>query len=221
MSCHIFKPIVPSAVIALAAFSSAFAQEQVYVPEDETECDLAGWSVDADPAGLNVRADPSTEARVIGTLPPYVERQDDAPLIADFSITGSSAGWLRIEGARDYPRDNSAPPRPTYAGSGWVAGSFVRFAVQSSVGFMRPDAGSDVVVDLGIHWLADVGTIRRVVACSGEWALIEFALLYHLEPNFNLIPVSPKDPEARVQRAWFRGICPILETTCDELSPDE
>ena len=40
------------------------------LPEGTEPCSLGAWSEDRDPKGLNVRAEPSAKARVLGTLPP-------------------------------------------------------------------------------------------------------------------------------------------------------
>ncbi|MFK4565346.1 hypothetical protein ABIF95_007876 [Bradyrhizobium ottawaense] len=39
------------------------------LPEGTEPCSLGAWSIDKDPGGLNVRAEPSATARVLGTLP--------------------------------------------------------------------------------------------------------------------------------------------------------
>lgn len=39
-------------------------------PPEPTSCNFAAFVEETDPAGLNVRAEPSASAKVLGTLPP-------------------------------------------------------------------------------------------------------------------------------------------------------
>jgi len=61
-------------LLGLCAVAPAFAQEPVWKPSGETTCQIAGWSIDTDPKGTNVRAAPSAKARVVGKLPAYAVR---------------------------------------------------------------------------------------------------------------------------------------------------
>lgn len=46
------------------------AAKRAALPAGTEPCSLGAWSEDRDPRGLNVRAEPSVKARVLGTLPP-------------------------------------------------------------------------------------------------------------------------------------------------------
>ncbi|MBX9649146.1 MAG: hypothetical protein K2X57_19060, partial [Xanthobacteraceae bacterium] len=55
-----------------AKTSAELAQKRAALPPGTEPCDLGAWSEDHDPKGLNVRAEPSAKARILGTLPqPY------------------------------------------------------------------------------------------------------------------------------------------------------
>jgi hypothetical protein len=172
-------------------------------------CDLGAWSIDRDPKGLNVRAAPSTRARILGTLPPPFHfrarnRSENTPeggWLTEFRIIGSKDGWFLIEGAkppgRDYEDETIYPrnaPKP-YAGRGWVHGSkvgasFANGQTRSGGLFQAPHVDA--------RWTpadADGGGFgpKRILACSGVWALVE-----------------SRDGVT----GWWRHLCSNQVTTC-------
>ena len=189
------------AVMAVAA--PGFAAPPAPISSIST-CSLEGWSVDADPSGLRVRAAPSATAKVLGHLPAYVahdpvEGGDYGP---GFDIDAARDGWLHIS----HSRDSWAPAgseRPTFGGAGWVHGSRVRMRVEGLLGRARPSAGSEVVVDTGSVPVSDVGTVSGVLDCAGKWA----RLAYRIETDR---PIRGR----REGVAWFDRVCGEQRTTC-------
>lgn len=182
------------------------------LPDGAMPCDIHGWSEDRDPNGLNVRAEPSVKAKILGTLPaPYKFKRkgDNVPeggWLTEFSILGFKDGWFLIEGAtppgKDYEDESVYPrnhPKP-YGGRGWVAASKV--GAQYANGdtrmgglFQAPhvdaqwtpakgDGGSEIGAD---------GGPKRILACSGFWALVE---------SHNGV------------RGWWRRLCSNQVTNC-------
>jgi hypothetical protein len=136
-------------------------------------------------------------------------------------VVSSSEGWLKIKNAVDLAgpsaRDNGARiklPRKIYTGEGWVHGSKVRVAVQTSKGYTAPGGSGESSIDFGENWATEYAQVSAVLACDGVWAQLE------------LRPMSGDDGAKARQvlggksavRAWFSNICGMRETTCDSKS---
>lgn len=202
--------------IGPACANKPVSRERAMPPRGETECQLEGWAIDRDPQGLNVRAAPSGDARILGKLPAFVVNDEEHDFGIPFHIIGSRDGWLKINSAKDDPARSGIAARETYPGSGWISGRMARFTVQSGQGYQRPDKSSPRIVDLGNDWLTDFGSLERVVACSGDWALVDFSVDKYRDPDTQALVGSTG---GKTQRAWFRGICANQETTCDGVEP--
>jgi hypothetical protein len=98
-------------------------------------CAVAGIVTDPDPAGLNVRAEPNAQSRVLGKLYSLIETDpldpDSPPIEGDmafgpgFSITAISGQWLRIADISPVttgydPAIRKQGKRRNYQGTGWV-----------------------------------------------------------------------------------------------------
>lgn len=181
------------------------------LPAGTMPCDLHGWSNDKDPKGLNVRAEPSTKSRVLGTLPPPYkfktksENVPDGGWLTEFAIIGFRDGWFLIEGAQppgkdyegdDYPRNH---PKP-YAGRGWIAAN--KIGAQYANGdtrmgglYQAPHADAKWTParnEFGGEISADGGP-KKILACSGFWALVE---------------------SHDGVRGWWRRLCSSQVTNC-------
>jgi hypothetical protein len=184
-----------------------------------TACTLGGWTNNKLTAPIAVRAAPDRRAAVIGTIPlfPKLGPGEDA-YSATMQIVGSANGYLKIANASDAMNTN---PRPIFSGSGWVDGNAVRFVIQSSRGYARPDERSERIVDLDYpdnsRWATEVGEIDRVIACQGEWVQIDLLLNRDRNDPMTILPRA----KWKRQRAWFRGVCAIEETSCDMESVDK
>jgi hypothetical protein len=178
------------------------------LPPRTEPCNISGWSVDPDPAGLNVRAEPSARSRVVGRVPPpwTSPGRDGDPgetFRSEFRIAGYSNGWFLIRaitapGAAYGERTPRNRPQP-YRGEGWVSARMVGGALAfgglpagellqapSRHAAMRPVRRADgEPVSTG-----DV--IQRLHACSGGFGLIEI----------------------EGQRGWWSGLCSNQVTNC-------
>ena len=189
------------------------ATKRAPLPEGTEPCDIGAWSEDRDPKGLNVRAEPSVKARVLGTLPqPYrlkmggSENTPEGGWLTEFRIIGFRDGWFLIEGStppgRAYEDEKKYPrnaPKP-YAGRGWVAASkvganYANGGTRMGGLFQAPfvDAKwTQAQRKLGGPLDTDGGP-KRLFACSGYWGLVE--------------------SEDGV-RGWWRGLCSNQVTNC-------
>lgn len=189
------------------------AAARASLPEGTEPCDLGAWSIDKDPSGLNVRAEPNVKAHVLGTLsPPYRlklggrENTPDGGWLTEFRIVGFRDGWFLIEGAtppgKSYEDETLYPrnaPKP-YSGRGWVAANKVGAAYANGgtkMGglFQAPFTDAKWMPakrELGGPIDTD-GVPKRLLACSGLWGLVE---------------------SADGVRGWWRGLCSNQVTNC-------
>lgn len=167
------------------------------LPAGVTPCDMAGYSIDIDPKGANVRAEPNRAARILGKLAPpqKASNRDDAYpndglWRTAFSIVGFRDGWFLIEKAQ-HPFDDPETIRmvgrrstsgvKTYRGRGWIAAALVggqysnRGQLPSGALYAepRPDAARLSAKNaLGAEVGADGGP-KKVLACEGDWVKVE------------------------------------------------
>lgn len=205
------------ATLALSPALIAHAASNVaaWTPAGPTACSFSGWAADKKSV-IQVYAAPSPQAEVLGRLP---ATPGDDPGIdyypVTFDVTEARDGWLKIKGASDAMTGNDeSRPRPVYQGEGWIEAADAQVGIQSARGYARPDAGSERLLDLGSNWLTDRAKLLGIVACQGEWLLLDYAMEFSEKSE----PLAAKDRTRG--RAWFRGICTSAETTCDMRSVD-
>src|SRR5262245_22935264 len=192
---------------------AALGAKRAALPEGTEPCDLGAWSQDKDPAGLNVRSEPSVKAPVLGKLPPPyhlkmggAENTPDGGWLTEFRIIGFKDGWFLIEDAtppgKAYEDDNRYPrhaPKP-YAGRGWVAAgkigaNYANGGTRMGGLFQAPYIDAKWMPArrrLGGPLDTDDGP-KRIFACSGHWALVE---------------------SHDGVRGWWRSLCSNQVTTC-------
>jgi len=177
------------------------------LPAGTEPCDISAWSADTDPAGMNLRAAPSAQARVIGRIPaPWKapDRDGDAGSTyrSEFKVIGYQNGWFLVRDIKApgvpygerYPRSLPQAPR----GQGWVSARLVGAALAN--GGLPPGRLHQAPNDNSAHANVSrqdgpVGTgdpVQRLFACSGGWGLVEIG----------------------GHRGWWRGICANQVTNC-------
>ncbi len=190
-----------------------------------TTCELSGWSTNREGQGLLVRDEPGPAARVIGVIPFDLGTlgEDYAGFGISFQITASRNGWVRIRGAADEFGRPAFETKPIFGGDGWVHGSFVNFAVQSSRVRAVQQRAASVVAEVrsplgdgrDTEWLTNMARITAVLACDGRWAMVR----YRGKTSFadEVIPPDRVQPDGA---GWVTGICGRQETTCDMRTDD-
>ena len=180
------------------------------LPQGVEPCSFGAWSNDTDPAGLNVRAAPNPQSKVLGIVPParIMPKQEEAfgpgPVKSEFRVIGHRDGWFLIENisppgaayAVPYPRHLPQP----FKGRGWVNGRMIGGALAHGglpegrlYSSPHADSASTETLDSsGNHIGADT-PIRHIHACSGWWALIE---------------------TDEGKRGWWRSVCSNQVTNC-------
>lgn len=211
---RVFLVLATLAIPAAAASAAATA----WTPSGATACYFSGWTTN-EKSAIAVRDAPSSQGRVVGSLP--TTRGDNADPDIDyysvtFDVTEAREGWLKIRNASDAMTGGDvSQPRPVFGGAGWIEAADAQVGIQSARGYARPDADSERLLDLRDDWLTERATLRGIVACDGDWLLLDYEM--RNSEQWELLP-----PEDRVRgRAWFRGVCASAETTCDMPSVDK
>lgn len=142
-------------------------------------CSFGAFVAETDPAGLNVRAAPGATAKVLGKLPPtFVEASMGYGVRVEVEVIGARNGWFLIRNARDNEALTNRPPRPMYAGDGWVSGSKLTVKSQADVGRAQPNLKAKTVLRVGDNETFDNDLLveaGRLADCTGKWAQVEFA----------------------------------------------
>jgi hypothetical protein len=188
---------------AAAATGPAVGSEaNAQAPAPSAACSFSGWSSDLDPRGLNVRAGPSANDRIVGVLPPPEDHPDNETAFGTtFDVLESRNGWFRIRNAH---RWSDAAGSTSRLPEGWISGRYLTFQLMTDKVFAEPRADAPVVLT---SWDED-GTLmqfryRSPTECRGEWVRLT---------------VIGRDGHER--QGWVRGICGIQETTCDGVRGD-
>jgi hypothetical protein len=164
----------------------AGAVQGQYPERPRNSCNIGGWSVDPDPAGQNVRAGPSVQARVVGRLAPYAALRGGpvGPYGSTFAIIAASNGWFYIDTVSNPVIRGGRVDYVTSPVRGWINSRFIQFTILSEVGFAEPSTRARQV------WTGDPRpAVARLIDCRGEWARVR---LQH---------------GGRNAEPWFRGIC--------------
>lgn len=190
-------------------------------PPDANRCNFAAFVEESDPAGLNVRAAPSSSAPVLGTLPPVWTDDSGMRARVFVKVTAAANGWFRIREAFEDEALTGQPARPLYEGEGWVSGRKLVVKSQANVGRTRPDAKAPVAIQLKDGLLFDgSSTIAagRLADCRGSWVQVDYEesrFSDELRPYLQIAPAARAgQPKGRF-RAWLNQICGIQETSCD------
>lgn len=139
------------------------------------DCALTGWSLEIDPAGLNIRSGPGTRFAVIGRVPtpPGFDGSGIAPELA---ITGAQDGWLRISDAwfDDYGMGSQTGVEELFSGTGWISGRKVGLELNRDRLFTAPSLEAPVATLFDAPGLGgDTVRVTRIVDCTGKFARIE------------------------------------------------
>jgi hypothetical protein len=197
-------------------FALALATSAAFQPP--SQCAAAGRSIDQDRAGLNVRAGPSTRARILGRL--YSVLDEEAmhrgtnrrygPISA---IREVRDGWVRIADTAAESEGSDGEVRRNYTGPGWISANMVEpTIVYSSTadpavrGYASPGFSSAVVDPDGLTNVEQMnrrGRHARLVACRGSWVQLEYVRSGRLGPNGRWIHFAAG--EEVPARAWFRS----------------
>ncbi|CAD5265620.1 conserved exported hypothetical protein [Bosea sp. 62] len=219
------EALAASLAVVLLATPAVRAQSEGVTPAPggQVACSFGAFVSETDPAGLNVRAGPSTSHKVVGTLPPVKLSGDDPPVRAmvEVEVSAGANGWFRIAKARDNEMLTDAAPRPMFKGSGWVSGRKLTVKSQAAAGRLRPDAKAPAVLSGqdGASFDGDAFVQNgRLLGCSGKWVQVEYGPFpadSEAVSGLTIAPAAKAGVEAGRFRAWVDRICATQETSCD------
>lgn len=222
---HIRPPLTASiialALALLAAPPVIAAASRAEAPNGATACAFSAWA-NYDKPSITVRDTPSANARALGQIPTKpAAGEPEYSYSVTFDVKQAQDGWLKIANASDAYNEEEFPDqarRTVYQGEGWIRADDARVGIQSARGYLKPDAASPRLVDLGGDWLTEVGKIQGIRACHEDWVLLDYLVDRKRSPQDDI--VERAKGEQLAGRAWFRGLCEAQETSCDMKSVD-
>lgn len=151
-----------SGMLALVVIDAAAAADDSASTQTRIACDVSLNVADPDPRGLNVRAAPRADSRVIAVLKPDAEW-------TTVHVTAQQGGWMRIDRATGIDDDAPDGERVVFAGDGWVSLKLLRISDLYVGGgnrlYQRPDRGARVVFRLE----GESSTPSQVLGCQGTF----------------------------------------------------
>lgn len=163
-------------------------------------CWLSAYSTDTDPKGTNIRAAPSRDAPVLGTIPGG-RAEAGTGIGPEFQVIASRDGWLLVHNVRwaGYDLDEKL----LFPGPGWIAAGLVSFSAEdpllrSAPRVNAPEIGKLLPVpDVAPAWGPSEVIIKRIHRCSGSF-----------------VDVDLETPDGHKARGWVSGACANQVTTC-------
>lgn len=144
---------------AASARNSASIAVHAQKSDEDGQCKISAYVIDRDPAGLNVRSQPSATSSVVSKL----AHADEGPIV---SIIGSQGKWMLIE------RAESIEGEEVFKGRGWVFGLLLATSTRYKVSVLRePRPKSQVIGSIASE--EEV----KIVGCKGGWARIQYGKL--------------------------------------------
>lgn len=131
-----------------------------------SNCKINAYSIDKDPAGLNVRAGPGTNYKVIARL----KRVNDGGyfILPEFQVLATQKRWLLIGNAQQ-----GLDGKPLFEGRGWVHASRVATMTrgyESGHVNLRRERSMTSATIIRAPRETEVG----LRGCHGGWALVEY-----------------------------------------------
>ena len=162
-----------------------------------TQCEVAGFSIDPDPKGTNVRSAPRADAPVIGRLAPRVRVTPVETTGVTFKILGAKDGWLLIRDG--YPStDFTLDPANAEDGRGWVSGRLVGTTLVAVTLRTAPRWDASAVANFGGAGSSPESVVVSTVhGCRGKY-----------------VEVTGTPLNGKMVRGWSYGPCSLQLTSC-------
>jgi hypothetical protein len=172
-------------------------------------CSVAGYAIDRDPKGSNLRAAPRADAPIIGHVPPLYHVGDEFWTGTALKIVGSKDGWLLVY-------DDAPNPEMTFDAAhqsdrrGWLSARLVSTSLRFPPLRSAPRRDAPLVARLaGDGWGPDSLTGTTVHGCQGDY--IEVTAI----PIEKAATARRKTIGGKPVRGWSYKGCSVQLTTCD------
>jgi hypothetical protein len=155
------------------------------------------YSADEDPKGLNIRSGPGIHFPILGKT---AWRELD---MTAFQVLGSENGWFKVKAIGEYGyRERRIKPLRSFGDIGWVSGTKLNIHYFEGTNFFLHVAPAStqrekVLVEL------EVSGPQRIIACEGNWVLIEHYETVSIEPEREI-----------TKSGWVPGSCPPPGRRC-------
>ncbi len=209
-----------STLSASLSFPSQAAQSEIQALSDfsRSQCDIIAFSKDIDPKGLNVRANPSANSKVIGKLPPSTfNKEYGVTRYLTLRVLASEDGWFLIDGIPKDAKIKEHPGIRTNRTGGWVSGKKLTVKSQAHQGRDAPSPDAKTIFKgPTLDGDSDVAG-AHLLACKDKWALVEYSFRKKDGDPPDSEPVSRVNGSTLRLRGWVNRICGIPDTTCSGL----
>jgi hypothetical protein len=214
--------LLPLPALSDAASTSALTQPTTR----RSVCKVGALVNERDPAGLNVRAAPNAQGKILGKLAPVIDDEKTSTLArVEVQVLANQDGWFLINGASDNEALTEGLPKcAMYKGKGWVSGKKLTVKSQATIGRVAPNVNASVVFgeSIGNSFDGDVDVdAGRLLACKDHWVLIEYV---YPKQHIEQAPTADKNSKGYVApghvRGWVNRVCGIQETSCDGLKDE-
>lgn len=126
---------------------------------NQQTCQISAYIIDKDPNGLNVRSEPSSQSKIIDTLP-----TNNLGVIVD--IEGVKDDWVKINKAQ-------STGRLEFQGSGWVYASLLGtstrgYGTKSVIVYNKSNSQSETIGQIPSQRSV------KLLSCERNWALVEY-----------------------------------------------
>lgn len=163
-------------------------------------CWFSANLVDKDKTGTNLRAGPSTLARVVKRIENR-RMEGGAEMWPELQVIGAKDGWFLVRQIHWAAYDQDE--KTIHEGPVWVASSLVSATMEGISLYKSPGPKAPVIREL-----------RGKTAEGGEWSALDLPVKRMHDCSGSMVDVTFTLPDKSEVRGWANGACANQVTTC-------